>query len=161
MASNNILDDRFVGMYPHMPQEHQRQGVDILKAECAKIESAELNAQLTMMGHTDAASRPEDERKAIVAAGLDQCYWQLTKFLRVSLSRVTSIASKCTHFSYLAVFNPFTNRRSDTLYREGYCSLGNSETRRNRRYPIPLPWRCSTQGPRSRKRCFECVHCRI
>ena len=85
MAAKNILDPQFVNIFPQMPQEYQRQGVDHLKAECTKIESAELDAQLTMMGFPDVASRPENERKAIVAAGLDQCYWQLTKFLRVSL----------------------------------------------------------------------------
>lgn len=84
MAANNILDSHFVNIFPHMPPEHQRQGVDILKAKCTEIEGAgSINAQLAMMGHPDAASRPEDERKAMVAGGLDQCYWQLTKFLRV------------------------------------------------------------------------------
>ena len=67
-----------------MPPEHQRQGIDILKDQCTKIEGAgSTNAQLAMMGHSDPTSLPEDKRKAIVAAGLDQCYWQLTKFLRV------------------------------------------------------------------------------
>jgi hypothetical protein len=84
MAPNNILDPHFVDIFPQMPPQHQRQGVDILKAECTKIEDAgSTDAQLTMMGHSEFASLPEDERKAMVAAGLDQCYWQLTKFLRV------------------------------------------------------------------------------
>jgi hypothetical protein len=84
MALKNILDSHFVEIFPHMPPEHQRQGVDILKAECTKIEGAgSMDAKLAMMGHSNTTSLPENERKAIVAAGLDQCYWQLTKFLRV------------------------------------------------------------------------------
>lgn len=83
MSANNILDPHFVKIFPQMPPQHQRQGVDMLKAKCTEIEGAgSTDAQLAMMGHSDAASRPEDERKAMVAAGLDQCYWQLTKFLR-------------------------------------------------------------------------------
>ena len=111
MAPNNILDPYFVEIFPHMPPHEQQQGVDILKANCTKIEDAgSTEAQMTMMGHLDAMTLPEDERKAIVAAGLDQCYWQLSKFLRVSnhplptLHRVQS-----THFSHLSVLNPFTN----------------------------------------------------
>ena len=84
MATHNILDSHFVDIFPYMPPEHQRQGVDILKAECTKIEGAgSTDAQLAMLGRLDTSSLPEDERKNIVAAGLDLCYWQLTKFLRV------------------------------------------------------------------------------
>jgi hypothetical protein len=121
MAQNNILDPHFVDIFPHMPPEQQRQGVDILKVECTKIEDAgSMDAQLAMMGQSDAASLPEDERKAIVAAGLDQCYWQLTKFLREQL--LASYHPSHPKHSLL-VFNPFTNRRSSTLYKEGSCSL--------------------------------------
>jgi hypothetical protein len=125
MVQNNILDPHFVDIFPHMPPEQQRQGVDILKVECTKIEGAgSIDAQLAMMGQSDATSLPEDERKAIVVAGLDQCYWQLTKFLRVSNYSLPTIhRTQSTHFSYLAVFNPFTNQRSSTLYKEGSCSL--------------------------------------
>jgi hypothetical protein len=63
-----------------MPQEYQNQGVDHFKAECTKIEGAgSFDAQLTL--------RRLVLRMAIVAAGLDQCYRQLTKFLRVRQSR--------------------------------------------------------------------------
>ena len=87
MAAPNILDPKFVNIFPHMPPEHQRQGVDILKAKCTEIEDAgSLDAQLDLMGQSNAKSLPEDQRKVIVAGGLDQCYWQLTKFLRVRQS---------------------------------------------------------------------------
>ena len=83
-APNNILDPHLVNIFPHMQPEHQRQGVEILKVKCTEIEGAgSLDAQLALMDQADAKSRPEDERKAIVAGGLDQCYWQLTMFLRV------------------------------------------------------------------------------
>jgi len=85
MAANNILDSHFVKMYPHITPQQQREGVDTLKAECTKIEGVgSTDAQLAMMGQSDVTSRTEDERKAMVAAGLDQCYWQLTMFLRYS-----------------------------------------------------------------------------
>lgn len=84
MAANNILDPHFVNIFPHMPPQHQREGVDILKAKCTEFEDAgSTDAQLAMMGHSNVSSLPEDERKAMVASGLDQCYWQLTMFLRV------------------------------------------------------------------------------
>jgi hypothetical protein len=85
--ADNILDPHFVQLFPHMLPIHQRQGVDILKAECAKIEGAgSVVEQLTKMGHADAISESlsEDKLKSMVAAGLDQCYWQLSQFLRVS-----------------------------------------------------------------------------
>jgi hypothetical protein len=85
MAQNNILDPYFVKMFPHMPPDQQRIGVDILKTRCAEIEGASsTDAQLAIMGQEDAINLPEEKRKAIVADGLDQCYWQLSKFLRVS-----------------------------------------------------------------------------
>jgi hypothetical protein len=84
MAPNNILDPFLVNMFPHMPPHQQRQGVDILKAKCTEIEGAgSIDAQLTLMGHSLANDLPEDKRKALVAGGLDQCYWQLSQFLRV------------------------------------------------------------------------------
>ena len=85
MAGKNILDPYFVEIFPHMPPLQQRTGVDILKDKCAEIEGAgSTDAQLAMIGQADAINLPEDRRKAIVAGGLDQCYWQLVKFLRVS-----------------------------------------------------------------------------
>jgi len=80
----NILDPYFVELYPHLPPEQQRSGVDMLKAKCAEIVGAgSTEEQLVIMGQADAVTLPEDKRKAIVAGGLDQCYWQLVKFLRV------------------------------------------------------------------------------
>jgi len=91
---NNILHPNFVTIFPQLPPEHQRQGVDILKAKFTEIEVADsVDAQLALMGRSDAKSLPEDKRKAIVATGLDQCYWQLTKFLRYSTpSRIEEAA---------------------------------------------------------------------
>ena len=84
MAAPNILDPQLVNIFPHMPPEHQRQGVDILKNKCTEIENAgSLDAQLALMGNPDGKSLPEEKLKAMVAGGLDQLYWQLTKFLRV------------------------------------------------------------------------------
>ena len=84
MAANNILDPHLVNIFSDMPPQHQRQGVDILKAKCTEIESAgSLDAQLALMGQPDAKSLPENTRKAMVAGGLDQCYWQMAMFLRV------------------------------------------------------------------------------
>jgi hypothetical protein len=85
MPPNNILDPYFVEIFPHIPPDQQCIGVDTLKAKCAEIEGAgSTDAQLAMMGHSDVVDLPEDKRKAIVAGGLDQMYWQLARFLRVS-----------------------------------------------------------------------------
>ena len=118
MAPSNILDPHFVDIFPHISPQQQREGVDLLKAKCTKIEGAgSTDEQLTMMGHLDAIALPEDERKAIVAAGLDQCYWQLSKFLRVNNHALPTLhCVQSTYFSCLAVFNPFTNRRSGRGY---------------------------------------------
>jgi hypothetical protein len=129
MAAPNILDPRFVNSYSQMRPEHQRQGVDILKAKCAEIEAAgSLDAKLDLMGHANDKSLPEDQRKYLVAGGLDQCYWQLTKFLRVRQSCYSPpfLKKKVTHLLViLAVFNPFSNPRSSSLHRESSCSLRN------------------------------------
>jgi hypothetical protein len=101
MAAPNILDPNLVYIFPQMPPEHQRQGVDILTAKCTEIEGAgSVDAKLALMGQSesDNKSLTEDQRKALVAGGLDQCYWQLTMFLRVRHSCIpTTIASKSTH----------------------------------------------------------------
>ena len=84
MASPNILDPKLVSVFPQIPPEQQRQAVDILKAKFTEIEVAgSSEAQLALMGHPNAKSLTEDQRKTMVAIGLDNCYWQLTKFLRV------------------------------------------------------------------------------
>jgi len=85
MAPSSILDPHIVQIFPGMPPQQQRMGIDILRAKCAEIEGAgSTDAQLAMMGQQDVLTHPEDERKKMVAEGLDQCYWQLTKFLRYS-----------------------------------------------------------------------------
>jgi hypothetical protein len=122
MASNNILDPYFVNIFPHISPQQQREGVDLLKAKCTEVEGAgSTDAQLTMMGHLDAIALPENERKAIVAAGLDQCYWQLSKFLRVS-NHALLLRPKHSLFLSCSI-QPFTNRRSGTLSKERCCSL--------------------------------------
>ena len=127
MAAPNILDQQFVGIFSRMPPEHQRQGVDILKAKCAEIEGAgSLDAQLALMGRSDTASLPEDERKAMVACGLDQCYWQLTEFLRVKHYALTLplFASKALTFLVSCSIQLLHgHRRSGTLHWESSCSL--------------------------------------
>jgi hypothetical protein len=88
MAPPNILDPYFVKIFPNLPPQEQCTGVDTLKAKCTEIEGAgSTDAQLAIMGQ-DASSLPENERKAIVAVGLDQCYWQLSQFLRVSTTQL-------------------------------------------------------------------------
>ncbi|KAM6494606.1 hypothetical protein JOM56_009229 [Amanita muscaria] len=101
----NILDPYLANIYPQIPPEQQRQGVDVLKAKCTAIEGAgSTEAQLAMMGQSDAISLPEDKRRAIVAGGLDQCYWQLSMFLRYSTpSRIAEatpyLKSVLAHFA--------------------------------------------------------------
>jgi hypothetical protein len=85
MAPSNMLDPYYVEIFPHMHPNQQRIGVDTIRAKCAEIEGAgSTDAQLVLMGQQNALSLPE-ERMAIVASGLsDQCYWELTKYLRMS-----------------------------------------------------------------------------
>ena len=109
MAPPNILDPYFVKIFPHLPPQEQRSGVDTLKAKCTEIEDAgSTDAQLAMMGQKDDCSLSENERKAIVAAGLDQCYWQLSQFLRVSTVQllVTFSASKVHNYIVLQYSTP-------------------------------------------------------
>lgn len=161
MASNNILDLYFVQIFPHMPPVHQREGIDILKAECAKIEGAgSVDEQLAKMGQSDVTCEfiPEDKHKAMVAIGLDQCYWQLCQFLHMSHTFLILYHRRSTHFSYITVFKPFTNSRSSTLSTVGSCSLPSRETWTSRYHPIALPQCRPSQNPRPRKCCPECIH---
>ena len=99
----NILDPYFIDLIPHLPPQQQHEGVDILKSKCAEIELEALvgstNAQLELMGQGDAASLPEEEHKKIVASGLDQLYWQLTKFLCVSIPLLPPIQPQRSLFN--------------------------------------------------------------
>ena len=80
----DILDPKFVKIFPQLPPDQQRQAVDHLKAKFTEIENAgSTEAQLALMGHPNPKSLPEDQRKTKVAIGLDNCYWQFSKFLRV------------------------------------------------------------------------------
>ena len=93
MAAPNILDPQLVNIFPHMPPEHQRQGVDILKNKCTEIENAgSLDAQLALMGNPDGKSLPEEK--------LNGGGWIRSAIL--ATYQVPSCETSCAHYPPIA-----------------------------------------------------------